>query len=312
MNPKIKKLLIIIAIVLVFFGVFFIVLEYRNNKVNYVSAEENETTQELVQRINLIDSDEDGLKDWEEILWKTDPNNPDSDGDGMNDNDEVLNQRDPLVKGEGSLNNITTTQKNNSLENTQTTLTQTDILAREIFTGYVALKQNGTLGTEEQEIFIKKITSSNLEIEQDINYLTLNDIKIVYDSSKETLQKYADELKTVFSKNPTLRDDNVILKESLDNEDPEILEEIKSNTVFYKSFIDSLIQLEVPNEIKNYHLNLINLFEQMIGDTKQMVLVFEDPILGLAGAKNYSNTTNKVIDVSVELGKYFKKKNINF
>lgn len=312
MNSKNKKLLVIIAIVLVFFVVFFIFYKYKSNsKLNYISPEENETTQELVQRINLIDTDGDGLKDWEEVLWKTDPNNPDTDEDGMNDNEEILNQRDPLVKGEGDLNNKIT-QINSFSENTKTTLNQTDILAREIFTGYVALKQNNALGTIEQEDFIEKITSANLNLEQNIQYLTLNDIKVISDSSKKTLQKYADELKKVFSENPTLRDDNVILKEALDNEDPKILDEIKSNTIFYKKFTDNLIGLEVPNELKNYHLDLINLFKQMTENTKQMIQVFEDPILGLVGAKSYSETTNKIINTSVELGKYFKEKNINF
>ncbi len=47
------------------------------------------------------DSDNDGLKDWEEVLWKTDPQNPDTDGDGTPDGEEVKLGRDPTIPAPG-------------------------------------------------------------------------------------------------------------------------------------------------------------------------------------------------------------------
>ncbi len=47
-----------------------------------------------------VDSDEDGLNDFEEIrVYKTDPLNPDTDGDGYLDGDEVFNNYDPNGAG---------------------------------------------------------------------------------------------------------------------------------------------------------------------------------------------------------------------
>lgn len=45
--------------------------------------------------IEFPDTDGDGLKDAEEILTQTDPNNPDSDGDGFNDGEEVAAGSNP-------------------------------------------------------------------------------------------------------------------------------------------------------------------------------------------------------------------------
>lgn len=51
---------------------------------------------------NLIDSDFDGLSDYEEVyIYGTDPLNPDTDGDSYSDGDEVKNGYNP--KGQGKL-----------------------------------------------------------------------------------------------------------------------------------------------------------------------------------------------------------------
>ncbi len=47
----------------------------------------------------LLDSDNDGLKDWEETVYGTDPNKPDTDGDGTKDGDEIAQKRNPKKPG---------------------------------------------------------------------------------------------------------------------------------------------------------------------------------------------------------------------
>lgn len=304
-----KKLFIILGVVLVFIFIFYNLKNKQEIETIYTTPEKDKN-KELIEKINQTDSDNDGLKDWEEILWGTDINNPDSDGDGMNDNDEILADRDPLTVGEGNLNKIINEKK--EVQTSQTTLTQTDILAREIFLGYVSLKQNNLLGTEEQENFIERITSDNLNYKSEIKYITLNDLIIDSTPSQISLQKYSDNLKTIFSNIPELRDDNVILKETLDKNSPEILTEIRSNIVFYEKIIDNLIKIEIPLILQEHHLNLVNSFKKMIGNTEQMLLVFKDPVLALIGAKEYYNSTQEISEASAEIGEYFKQNNIQF
>ena len=47
------------------------------------------------------DSDNDGLQDWQEDLYKTDYLNPDTDGDGYLDGEEINSGHNPLVKAPG-------------------------------------------------------------------------------------------------------------------------------------------------------------------------------------------------------------------
>jgi len=45
---------------------------------------------------SAVDSDGDGLSDWQEVVYGTDPYDPDTDGDGLSDGDEVERGTDPL------------------------------------------------------------------------------------------------------------------------------------------------------------------------------------------------------------------------
>ncbi|HNV97543.1 MAG TPA: CAP domain-containing protein [bacterium] len=51
------------------------------------------------KNLKNIDSDKDGLSDFDEInIYKTNPNNPDTDGDGINDCEEIKRGLNPLIK----------------------------------------------------------------------------------------------------------------------------------------------------------------------------------------------------------------------
>ena len=78
-----------------------------------IIAHQNET---IGQNQLLEDGDGDGLKSWEEIIWKTDPQNPDTDGDGVSDGNEIEQGKDPLVKGGGDPNRTPLTQEIKTVE----------------------------------------------------------------------------------------------------------------------------------------------------------------------------------------------------
>ena len=81
-------------------GVVFAAAEFLNKPSSF--SETASATRPITAReLALIDkdSDSDGLKDWEETLWKTDPKNPDSDGDSYLDGLEVKNGYSPSGAG---------------------------------------------------------------------------------------------------------------------------------------------------------------------------------------------------------------------
>src|SRR3990167_6963602 len=90
-------------LVLIFVGSVFIVIGFAyatfnlTRKETYVATTLEATTTNSA--LLAKDGDSDGLKDWEEQLWKTDPYNPDTDGDGTGDGQEIKLGRNPVLAG---------------------------------------------------------------------------------------------------------------------------------------------------------------------------------------------------------------------
>lgn len=97
-----KKLNIVVAVLILLVGMMiggFLVLKSKTGtaslteqltdlfKANNQSPQTNEKNK---------DSDNDGLTDWQEEIYKTNPQNPDTDKDGYLDGEEVLSGYDPL------------------------------------------------------------------------------------------------------------------------------------------------------------------------------------------------------------------------
>ena len=75
-----RVLILLIAIVVVAISAFLITKK-EGGREEFVRQETGITIQVDAQK----DTDNDGLKDWQEALWRTDKNNSDTDGDGVGD-----------------------------------------------------------------------------------------------------------------------------------------------------------------------------------------------------------------------------------
>ncbi len=83
----------LVAILVVGGGVIF--LWTLGNK----TLQDQELAAQGFKKIDQPDSDGDGLADWEEELWETDPQKSDTDGDGTSDGEEIKARRDPRRAG---------------------------------------------------------------------------------------------------------------------------------------------------------------------------------------------------------------------
>jgi len=88
-----KKFVIALSIAL-FFIIIAVILNYwKPSNTKFNNQIDNE---KLNKALTELDTDKDGLPDWKEALYGTDPKNPDTDKDETNDYDEIISNRDPL------------------------------------------------------------------------------------------------------------------------------------------------------------------------------------------------------------------------
>jgi hypothetical protein len=82
------KLILITASVVVVILLLGIAFSYRNSQdTTLKDSRAVKDSTDLQSKIIELDADQDGLKDWEEVLWQTDPSKADTDGDKTNDGD---------------------------------------------------------------------------------------------------------------------------------------------------------------------------------------------------------------------------------
>jgi len=304
-----KKLIVFLVTILLILGCFFLFPKFKNRKTTYSvsvkkQAEISELTNQINQQILRNDTDKDGLKDWEENLWKTDPTNPDTDGDGTDDNSEILAKRDPLTAGpddfleENAPLNLNKEDQDNDNQNKP--LTQTDLLSRELFVGYATLKQNNQLGTEQEDQFIDDLIEKNLSLNtnQPKNY-TLDDLNITQNNSEESFQQYINNIKNIDNLAKNLESEIIIIKRVLETKNQDDLDKLTSNLEIYALMEKQLLNIEIPSEISESHLDLINALDKLEKNIEDMSQVFIDPIRSLNGIKNYFET-GKLITEKIE------------
>src|SRR3989344_835536 len=83
----------IIALAIAAVGIVTAIVGWRGGGETQREAQDDVAVVDRSITITETDTYGDGLKDWEEALWQTDPRNPDSDGDGIPDGEAIYSSR---------------------------------------------------------------------------------------------------------------------------------------------------------------------------------------------------------------------------
>ena len=311
-QPSKKILFLIVACVIGIGAVSFAVYATKNNgggKFNSslslsspASPEKNSGTIKLVenalQKNSQLDNDADGLLNWEETLWGADQNNPDSDNDGAKDGEEAKQNRNPLKPGpddklsavnsginsnaktgDGSENNAPGAKV--ALETTQTAK-----IGRDLFASYLEAKRSGVpLNAETQKLIIQQ-AFANKSIGVESKQYATADIATTADSD---YKKYGNDLGQVFNAGATKNSvsEIEILNKALTEENPAEIAKLDPIIDGYGAILNKLAIVATPRELVGQHLELLNSVSRVLANIKSFRLMFEDPMVGLAGVSNY-------------------------
>lgn len=281
-----KKVLALILVSITLVTGAFIFAEYKNNEtlqLEYSADTSNNILLAQASGDSYKDTDGDGLKDWEETLWGTNPNVPDAES-------KKEKQSDVIKKA----------QK----------LTATDKLARSFFSQYMNIKEVGLQNDKESQENLAKSLLVDTNFSQAPEPYNQNDIKI---SSTVALRDYGNIVGNIFKNNSIQsRNEVVILQEALTTENKDVLKELDPVLVSYKKFRTGLLSTPVPPQAVTAHLNLLNSLNKLIFIVELFSKTFTDPVMGVQGAALYQPTFQAMQESFGEMRTVFKNAGITY
>lgn len=253
------------------------------------------------------DRDADGLADWEETLWGTDPENADSDGDGTLDGEEVQTNRNPMQAGP----NDAYTQTNTAhAASSQEGLTATDRFAREFFTEYLRMRQDNTLSVETiRDYTLQKVADDAFKEPQAAPTHGIADIH----TGAVSAHDYGNRVGVILSSyNLTEEKDTVILLNALQYNQPEYLEPLRQNATAYQNITDDLLDMVVPADAAQAHLALLNSTSQLNSVLESMIAVNTDPVRSLAAVSQYIPAATNLANASLGIKAYLNTQSVTY
>ncbi|MBI2476074.1 MAG: hypothetical protein HYV67_02440 [Candidatus Taylorbacteria bacterium] len=282
----------------------------RPPKVSYTAATAGSAT---TTGVLAKDSDQDGLKDWEEELWKTDPQNPDTDGDGAPDGQEIKLGRNPLLKGPNDrLDSETVSNKINS--QTDADLSDTDKFSRELFVKIIAANQSPTPPTEADFQNFLNATIKNEIDSQKLKIHTAADFSIDMAETAEKIKTYGNAIAAMLKKPPPQKLEYEIstVERAEKNKDPSELKALEGNITAYKHIENDLLKLTVPQSALEMHLALANATAGMAWSITGLSYIMTDPLKALPGVAGYAENAQNFSDAVRAFRGYFENANVTF
>jgi hypothetical protein len=249
------------------------------------------------------DGDLDGLSDWQEELWKSDPENPDTDGDGTNDGDEIAADRDPTIAGPNDILIQPSDYFQSEVDFSNfASGTPSDKLSIDLFSKYLNLKQKGTISAEDQSKLADEVAQNVVGEAQLKNQFSLDSMTIVA-STKESVKTYGDEFAQTSVRYLQQMDSYKALSE---------VPYLAKMSEAYKDFAMAMSQIDVPSVAQDVHLQIINQLYKAGTMFDFMTRSDEDPVSAMLIIGQYQAGQQNEAALYTSLAQYFKNNGIIF
>lgn len=248
----------------------------------------------VLQSAAATDQDDDGLKDWEEALWKTDPTKADTDGDGTPDGAEVEAGRNPLVAlktgPKGQDDKLSATAALNTATKTivpEANLTETDKFGRELFAKYMAAKKAGSLDQNQliQELVNEKAGPDGRKQYRETDFIVIPR----QNTTVGTVRDYGNALGLALGSYSAAGVPNEFetIQKAIKNQSPSALSDLDPVILGYQNILHDFLKVQVPRSMVVSHLDLLNAIGNVLTDVQGFKKTFKDPIVGLMSLNQY-------------------------
>ncbi len=263
----------------------------------------------------VLDSDNDGLKDWEETLWNTDPNLPDSDNDGMSDGEEVSLGTAPNGEESSSLVNEIMATSSEFVASASSPLTPTDQFSRLFFKHFIESQNtqdpSGRFSDpREIEILIAEADT----IRNKPPKYTRSDILIVPDVTPKELRVYGNAVSHAYAihTKPGAEAEFVVLNRALVTNNKADFAKLADAADMYWNGAQELLKLPAPESLAGFQLAIINSTVGLSYAIRDLSVMPDDPLRGVLGLRSYYERFQSLVSSISAMSRYFAAFNIHF
>lgn len=262
------------------------------------------TAEALLKSYATKDSDADGLPDWQEALYGTDPANPESVKAGVRDADAVAQG---LVSPRFSNETVVVTDNSVIPGVTAGPTTLTDQFSKELFGQYLAARGKTARSSTEINDFVSKRLDNLLATRYPLTY-SLKDIKKGSASGPVALRTYAAsaELAITSQKLKETQTELDYFELVVKKDDNSAAKSVGAIGAMYSATAKSLLAVAVPPEAQSAHLALVNGYARMGAAVTDMASIQTDPVRGLVGISKYTELATQLTQSLVSLNSVFR------
>ncbi len=279
--------------------------------MHYVSGT---STISAVERFLVdIDSDHDGLPDWKETLYHTDPNNPDTDGDRTSDGQEVFEGRDPTKPNTASKGAAPNDKLPFIAAVESASSASIDDARRRFLSAFLTGR---SMSIQEQTVrdLVKQFDPNQYR-----ERYAADNLRVVPDASAQTLRDYGNAFGALIDKYTarTHRSEDEIIDDALRAKDDatkstSILQELDYPAASYKNFAADLAKIPVPASLSQSHLLIVNGYDVMSRGLVGMKDMYANPVNGAAGYQAFTKYRYQVTYGYASLVKAFAQNGVIF
>ena len=300
-----KKLIALVAGILCVGGGVFLVQNFVDGTV---FIQEKQGASELLQSVR--DTDNDGLRDWEERILGTNQKNPDTDGDGTRDGDEIKKNRNPFVAPPDLIATPEALREQAAGESTDATTSVTEAFAKEFLS--VLMLEKGEMPVQDTLNETLSSLFENIAALPAPEYFKEGNIRTVSQDT-ETLRAYGNAMITAIGHHPGANSGDAFAAFQKvitgTNAEATALLLIEEN---YGDLARELSELSVPEGLLPTHLDIINGIRTLGDSVHDLQFLATDPLRASIGLSTYLKYLNKELAFFAEVKKIFHEHGVVF
>ncbi len=294
-----------LALVLIV-GAYFAAHPFSNTAANAAS------TDDLLKAYAAKDTDGDGLPDWEESLYGTDPNNPHSVSPSLTDSQAVAQGlATPKYAGQPVASSTATDIGSQIPAATAADNTITNQFAELFFNNYMATRGASQPSASDMQQFVQEAVIDLEQTRSRPDAYTTADL-VVKGSGPGALATYAAGADAAFAANIQRLPygELTYFSDAVDKNDASALANVASIGTAYTKTAQALIKVPVPQEAATGQLAVANSMARL-GDTiSSLATVNDDPIRAMMALGDYGNDTAQLANALANFYPVFVADNV--